>query len=195
MVRSSGLLWKFLTRLHGTNFCKTSARFAPSFVRQPNSTKCSQIVQNTPKHEFRSQGVSSVCSLWKIMTRLRGTNFTTTSAHFALSFVRQPNGPKCIPIVRNTPKHEFRVQWCGSGPFVAKNSDTTSWHELLHWVLGSNVVDWVHLLRKILTLLHGTKFYTTLAHFAPSFKRQPNGTKCTQLVRNVPKHEFRFKRG
>jgi len=121
-----------LTRLHGTNFCTTSARFAPSFVRQPNTTKCTQIVQNAPKHEFRSQGVNSVCSLRKIMTRLRGTNFSTTSARFALSFVRQPNGPKCIQIVRNTPKHEFRVQWGGSGAFVAKNSDATSWHELLH---------------------------------------------------------------
>ena len=121
-----------LTRLHGTNFCTTSARFAPSFVRQPNSTKCTQIVQNAPKHEFRSQGINSVCSLRKIMKRLRGTNFCTTSARFALSFVRQPNSPKCIQIVRITSKHEFRVQWGGSGALVAKNSDATSWHELLH---------------------------------------------------------------
>jgi hypothetical protein len=27
--------------------------------------------------------------------------------------------------VRNTPKHEFWVQWSGSGTFVAKNSDVT----------------------------------------------------------------------
>ena len=91
---SDELLRKILTRLHGTNFYTTLARFGPSFVRQPKSTKCTQIVQNAPKHEFRSQGVNSVCSLRKIMTRLRGTNFSTTSARFALSFVRQPNDAK-----------------------------------------------------------------------------------------------------
>ena len=29
-------------------------------------------------------------------------------------------------------KHEFRVPWCVSCAFVAKSSDATSWHELLH---------------------------------------------------------------
>ena len=31
----------------------------------------------------------------------------------------------------NGPKHEFRVQWGGSRALVAKNSDASSWHELL----------------------------------------------------------------
>src|SRR6185312_5825618 len=79
-----------------------------------------------------SNGVDRVRSLQKIPTRPRGTNFCTSSAYFALSFVRQPNGPECTQIVRNTPKHQFWVQWGGSGAFVAKNSDATSWHELLH---------------------------------------------------------------
>jgi hypothetical protein len=39
------------------------------------------------------------------------------------------NAPKHY---KNAPKHEFRVQWGGSHAFVAKNSDATSWHELLH---------------------------------------------------------------
>ena len=30
-------------------------RFALSFVRQPNDTKCTQIGRNAPKYEFRSQ--------------------------------------------------------------------------------------------------------------------------------------------
>ena len=51
---------------------------------------------------------------------------------FAPSFVRQRNGPKCTQTVLNALKHQFRVQWGGSGAFVAKNSDTTLWHELLH---------------------------------------------------------------
>src|SRR6185312_27115 len=65
--------------------------------------------------------------------RPRGTNFCTSSARFAPSFVRHPNGPECPQIVRNAPKHHFRVQWGGSGVFVAKNSDATSWHVLLHY--------------------------------------------------------------
>src|SRR6185312_8364315 len=79
-----------------------------------------------------SNGVDRVRSLQKILTRLRGTNFCTSSARFATSVVRQPSGPECNQIVRNTPKHLFWVQWGGSGVFVAKNSDATSRHELLH---------------------------------------------------------------
>ena len=61
-----------------------------------------------------SNGVDREHSLWKIPTRLRGTNFCincTISARFAPSFARQQNSPKCIQTVRNIPKHEFRVQW------------------------------------------------------------------------------------
>src|SRR4026207_2041155 len=79
-----------------------------------------------------SNGVDRVRLLRKIPTRLHGTNFCTSSAHFALRFVMQPNGPKCNKIVRNAPKRQFRVQWGGSGAFVAKNSEATSWHELVH---------------------------------------------------------------
>src|SRR6185436_12703424 len=79
-----------------------------------------------------SNGVDRVHSLRKIPMRLRFTNFCTSSARFAPSSVWQPNGPECTQIVGNAPKHQFRVQWGGSGDFVAKNSDATSWHELLH---------------------------------------------------------------
>ena len=114
-----------------------------------------------------SNGVERVPSLRKIPARLRGTNFCTSSACFAQSFVRQPYGPERTQIVRNTPKHQFRVQWGGSGAFVAKNSDASSWHELC----------------------------TSSARFAPSFVRQPNGHKCTQIVRNAAKHQFRVQWG
>jgi hypothetical protein len=36
-----------------------------------------------------------------------------------------------IEMVRNAPKHEFCVQWSGSGAFVVKNSDATSFSELV----------------------------------------------------------------
>ena len=125
-------LRKIPTRLRGTNFCTSLAQFAPSFVRQPNSPERTQIVRNTPKYQFRVQWGRSGGSLRKIPTRLHGTNLCTSSSRFAPSFVRQPNSPEYTQIVRNAPKWQFRVQWGGSGVFVAKNSDATSWHELLH---------------------------------------------------------------
>ena len=133
----------------GTNFCTSSARFAPSFVRQPNGPEYTQIVKNVI---LGSDGVLQVRLLRKIPTRLRGTNFCTSSARFAPSFVRQPNGTECTQVVRNATKCQFRVRWGVSGAFVAKNSDATSWHVLLH------------------------KF----GRFAPSFLRQPNSPECTQ---------------
>ena len=81
---------------------------------------------------LRSNGVDRVRSLRKIPMQLRGTNFCTSLTRFGLSVVWQPKSPKCTQIVRNAPKREFRVQWVGSGAFIAKNSDATSWHELLH---------------------------------------------------------------
>ena len=137
--------------------------------------------------------------------------FATSSACFATSFITQPNGPKCVQLVRNTPKHQFRVQWGGSGAFVAKNSGATSWHELLDqfvpvrtefhnatkWSqmhpnslkrtknisLGSTGMDRVCSLRKSPLPLRGTNFCTSSACFAPSFIRKPNTPECTQIVR------------
>ena len=110
------------------------------------------MVPNAPKwygtHQNMSLGsnrVDRVRSLRNDSTQHCGTKFCTSSECFALSFVRQLNGPKCTQIVQNTPKHEFRVQWVGSGAFVVKNSDATSWHEHFatkapdprHWSLNS----------------------------------------------------------
>ena len=120
-------LQKIPTRPRGTNFCTSLARIAPSFVRQPNGFECTQIVQNTQKRQFRVQwGASGVFVVKKTPTRPRGTNFCTSSARLSPSFVRQPNGPECTQIVRNAPERQFRVQWGGSGVFLANNSDVTS---------------------------------------------------------------------
>ena len=156
-------LQKILTRVRGTNFCPSSARFASSFVRQPNGPKCTQIVQNTPKHQIRVQWGGWVRSLRKIPLRLRGTNFCTSLARFALTSVRQTNGPKCTQIVRNAPKNKFRVQWGGSGAFVVKHSDSTLWHKLLH-KFGP--------------------FSTEFCKATKRFRMHPNGT-------NTPKCQFR----
>ena len=97
-------------------------------------------------------------SLRKITKRLRGTNFCTSSARFAPSFVKQPNGPGCTQIVRHAPKCQFRVQWDGSGAFVAKNSDATSWRELLLFV----------------------PFCTEFRKATKRFRMHPNSTKRTK---------------
>ena len=62
-----------------------------------------ETLTNAPKHyemhqnmSLGSNGVDRVRSLRKIPTRLHGTNYCTTSARFALSFVWQPNGPKFL---------------------------------------------------------------------------------------------------
>ena len=120
------------TRLRATNFCTSWDYFAPSIVRLPNGPECTQIVQNTPKRQLGTDGVDWVHSLRKNPTRLRGTNFCTSSARLAPSFVRQPSDPECTQTVQNAEKRQFWVQWGGSGTFVAKNSVATSRHKLLH---------------------------------------------------------------
>src|SRR6185295_2154322 len=120
-------LRKILTRLRGTNFSTTSARFAPSFVRQPTVSNSHKWYKTHQKVSLGSNGIDRARSLRKIPTRLRGTNFCTSSASFAPSFVRQPNSPECTQMVRNTPNRQFRVKWGGSGVFVVKNFNATSW--------------------------------------------------------------------
>ena len=95
----------------------------------PNASKLYKMHQNM---SLVSNGMDRVCSFRKISMRLRTTNFCSSSARFAPSFVTQPNRPKCTKIVWNAPKHEFRVQWSGMGAFIEKNSDTASWHKILH---------------------------------------------------------------
>ena len=59
-----------------------------------------EMIPNAPKHQVRW--------LWKITTRLRGTNFCincTSSVCFATSFMQLRNNPKCTQILRNAPKH------------------------------------------------------------------------------------------
>ena len=132
-------------------------------------------------------------SLRKIPMRLRSTNFCILSAHFAPSFVRQPKGPECTQLVRNAPKRQFIVQRGGTGAFVAKNYDATSWHELLHhydrfapsFVTQPNGPQCTKIVR------NAPNFCTSSGRFAPSFVTQPNGPQCPKVVRNAPKHEFR----
>src|SRR6185503_6817635 len=89
------------TRHPGTNFGTSSARFAPSFARQPSGLECTQIVLNHQNISLGYNGVDRVCSLQKNPTRHPGTNFGTSSTRFAPSFVRQRSGLECTHIVLN----------------------------------------------------------------------------------------------
>src|SRR6185312_14149587 len=136
-LRSNGVdrvrsLWKIPTRLRGTNFCTSSARFAPSFVRQPNGPECTQIVRNASKRQFRVQWGGSGAFVAK--------NTDATSFHellhlfgpFCIEFRKATKQSRMHPYSTNRPKCQFRGTWGGSGAFVPKNSDATSWHELSH---------------------------------------------------------------
>ena len=141
-VQCGGLV-AFIAKKSQCDFvARTFALIAPlQYVLQQVS--CSYgTIQNEPKYyeTHRNIGIGSnvvdwLCSLQKIPTRLRGMNFCnncTSSTHFAPRFMQLRNDPKCIQALWNKTKHEFRVQWGGSGAFVAKNYNVTLWHELFY---------------------------------------------------------------
>ena len=69
----------------------------------------------------------------------------------------------------NTMKHtkqESRIQWGGSGAFVGKNYNVTSWHELC---------------------INCTSSVCS----APSFMQLRDDPKCTQILQNILKHYFK----
>ena len=143
---------KIPIRRRGMNFCTSSVPFCTEFCK---AIKQSQMHPNSRKQtKLGKNGVDRVRTLQKIPMGLHGTKFFTSLTRFTLSVVTQPNRTKCTQIIRNTPKHEFRVQWAGSGVFVAK----------------------------IPTRLRGTNFCTSLTHFALSVLWQPESPKCTQIV-------------
>ena len=134
-----------------------------------------ETIPNAPEHYERlqnmslgSNGVDQVRLLRKITTWLRGTNFCinwTSSVCFATSFMQLQNVPKCTQILRNAPNIS----------------------------LGSNGVDWVDSLQKILTWLRGTNFcinWSSSTRFAPSFMQLRHDPKCIQTLWYTPKHEL-----
>jgi hypothetical protein len=113
-----------------------------------------------------TNGVDWVRPLRKIQTWLCGTSFCSncaSSTRFATSFMQLRNDPKCTQTLWNTPKHEFRVQCGGSGAFVAKNYNVTSWHELLYELNQFNM-------------------------FCNKFMQLRNDPKLTQILWNRPIH-------
>ena len=99
-----------------------------------------ETLQNTPKHyerhtNMRVQWGGLGAFIAKNSDALHGTNFCidyTSSARFEPSFVWRREGPESTQTQQNAPKHEFRVQWGGSGAFATEYSNMILWHELLH---------------------------------------------------------------
>ena len=195
---------KIPTRLRGTNFCTSSECFAPSFVRQLNGPKCTQMVQNATKQEFRVR--------WGGSGAFVAQNSDATSWHellhkFGLFCSEFGKETKWFQMVRNAPKREFRFQWGGSGAFVAKNftnfvlvrnvwplvpfgnftiPNAPKWYEThQNMSLGSNGVDQVRSLQIIPTRLRGTNFCTSSECFAPSLVRKPSGPKWYETHQNL----------
>ena len=107
-------------------------RVSCSYETIPNAPKYYETHRNI---SLESNRVDWVCLLRKIPTWHHGTNFyinCTSSPRIVPSFMQLRNDPKWTQTLWNAPKHEFRVQWGGSGAFVAKNYNVTSWHELLY---------------------------------------------------------------
>ena len=95
-------LRKILTQLRGTNFCTSSESFAPSFIRQ--LPKCTQMVRNAPKHEFREQWGGSGAFVAK------NNVATSWNENFATKAPDPPHG------TLNSCFSAFRTIWIHLGP-------------------------------------------------------------------------------
>ena len=126
---------------------------------------------------FGSNGVDWV--LRKILTRLHGTNFCTTSASFAPSFIRQPNGPKCIQ------RHQFGTfctVFCKATELSQMHQNSMKRYET--WVLGP--MGWIG-------CVHCEKFWhdfmaRTFAPLRPVLTQFCTATKRSQMHPKSTKH-------
>ena len=95
----------------------------------------SQMHPNTMKHQnmrLGSNGVVRCVRCKKLQCDFVARTFALIALvhpilhQVSCSYEMIPNAPKHC----ETPKHEIRVQWGGSGAFVARNYNVTSWHDL-----------------------------------------------------------------
>ena len=151
--------WGWIGSVHCEKFrcdfmaqtCALIAPFQPVLLRV---SSINETLPNALKHYETHQNMSLgfnwvdwVCSFWKILTRLHGTNLYINST-ISASLHRLSCSNETI---QNAPKHY-------------------EMHQIMS--LGSNGVDWVRSLRKILMRLHGMNLCincTSSTHFAPIF--------------------------
>ena len=143
-------LRKNATRLRGTNFCincTSSVCFATSFMQLRNDPKCTEILWNAPKHEFRVQWGGSSAFVAK---KLQHDFVARTFALIALvhpvfhlvscSYETIPNAPKYYETDRNISLGSNGVHWvrcCTKSrcDFLARTFALIAQvHPVLHWV-------------------------------------------------------------
>src|SRR6185295_15795179 len=147
--------------------CNSSHYFAPSFMLLPNNPKCTQTLCNAPKQEFGGPMGLIMCVHCEKSRR----DFVART--FAL----------------NAPVHPVLHRVSCSYETITNALKHYETHQ--NKSLGSNGVDQVLWLRKITTRLRGTNFCincTSSVCFATSFMQLRNDPKCTELIRNGPKH-------
>ena len=113
--------------------CTSSPRFAPTFMQFRNDPKCIEILWNRLKHLFRFHQGGLGVFVEKILSWLRGSTFALIAP--------------VHPVLHRV--------WCSyeTIPDGPKHYET---HQNMS--LGSNGVDQVRSLRKIITWLRGTNF-------------------------------------
>ena len=125
------LLQKIPMRLHGTT-CALIGPVQPILHQVPCSN---ETLPNAPKHYEMLQNKSLVPMGWigcvhceklwcDFMARTSSLIAPVQPVLHRVSCSNETN-PKCTQTVRNEPILEFRVQWGGSGAFVAKNSNAS----------------------------------------------------------------------
>jgi len=135
-----------------------------------------EMIPNAPKHYETHQNMSLGSNGWIRCVRCKKSRRDFVARTFALIAPVHPvlHQVSCsYETIQNAPKHYER-------------------HRNIS--LGTNGVDWVRSLRKILKWVRGTNFCincTSSARFAPSFMHLRNDPKCTQTLWNTQKHEFR----
>jgi len=185
-VDSVRSLQKIPTWLHGTNFyinCTSSHCFAPSFMQLRNDPKWTQTLCKSPKHEFRVQwsGLGAfvaknpdVTSWHPVFHRVSCSYETIPNApkHYATD-EHKSLGAKWVDWVRSLRKIPTWLRGtnlcinCTIDPILQRVScsyqmiPNAAKHYETHqnMSLGSNGVDWVCSLPKILTWLRGTLFF------------------------------------
>ena len=125
------LLRKILMRLRGTNFCTSSARFAPKKATKQSQMRPSRTKRTKTRVWSPISRIGCVRCV-KFQRDLVARTFAPVGPFCTEFLWANQTIPNAAKLVWNAPEHEFRVQWGGSGVFVAKSYNATSGHELSH---------------------------------------------------------------
>ena len=144
-----------------------------------------------PSHWTLNSCFVAFRTIWDRLVALQNRCKTSrTSLKVRAKKSRRNFSQRTHPMVRNTPKHEFRVQWGGSGAFVAK----CSCHEVASEFFATNAPDPPHW---TLNSCFGS-FCTICMHLGPLSCLTKLGAKRSELVQKfVPRscvEIFRYER-